>query len=262
MPPGLPSNPGGSTSWKTIDIIKMAMVKIGVLDPLETPSAGDASSVLGDFNLMIDSFNADHRYIYAHQFITGTITPLLQPHLIGPTGTPTFVVNQRPVQIEGANILLNSPGPNTVRSKIHVHQDFGDWWESQRAPNIQSVIPTDMYYEPDWPNGSMFLWIVPQVAYPLELQLWVVLSQLGLFDSFSLPQGYLNAVVYSLAEHIAPSFDQIFGPNLIMLKNEALKKIWGPNLIAPRLGTRDAGIPSAHQGTRSNYNYRTKQTNT
>jgi hypothetical protein len=246
----------------------MALVKLGVYDPVETLEGQDAADVQAQANLLIDSWNTDRRFIYANQFWTGMLTPNLQPHLIGPQGTNGFVMNQRPVKIEDANILLQANGAPpyinaaTVRCRVTVRQDKGKWWAAQLAPGIQSVLPTDMYYEEDWPNGSMYLWVVPTVAYPLEILFWTVLQQYRLTDTVFMPPGYLLAFVLSLAELIAPDFAAAWTPALDQLKRTALRRVQGPNLVSPRLGTCDAGIPGKRSGNRSNYNYLSKQFNT
>ena len=267
--PGSLTNAGASGSFKCLDIIRMAMAEIGAIDPREVPDGQEAITTLYKLNRLIDSWNADQRFVYANKFIYGLLTPNLQPHLIGPGGSANFNqadgINQRPVEIVEANILLNANaqapfiGQATVRVNVTVHQDKGSWWSKKIAPGIQSVIPTDMYYEPDWPNGSMFLWVVPTVAYPLELLVWTVLQQYGMDDVVYLPPGYLDGLVYDLAKSIAPSFQMQWTPLLEDLRRTALRRIQGPNLASPTFGTRDSGLPGKTTGTRSDYNYLTKQ---
>lgn len=263
------TNIGATGSFKCLDICRMAMIEIGALDPREDPDGQEALTCQYKFNRLIDSWNADSRFIFADTFFYGMLVPNLQPHLIGPTGTTGFNqaagINQRPMKIAGANILLNANatppyiGQTTVRVRVEIHQDKGKWWESKLAPGISSVIPTDMYYEPDWPNGSMFLWVVPTVAYPLELRLWTVLQQYQMSDGIFLPPGYLDALVYDLAKSIAPSFQMPWTPLLDEVRRKALMRLEGPNLASPTLETRDAGLPGKSTGTRSNFNYLTKQ---
>jgi len=270
--PGSYLNPGGTGSFKLLDLCKMAMVKIGAIDPAENPSGQEAADVQGQANILIDSWNAARAYIWANKFFTGLITPNLQPHQIGPTGTAGFNqaagILQRPVKILRASILLNalgaSPwiGQTTVRLKVLVHQDKGSWWAAKAAPGVASVTPTDMYYEEDWPNGSIFLWVVPTVAYPLELLLQTLISQYQLADTVTLPQGGTMAFVYSLAEMIAPDFDLPWTAGLEQLKRAALRRFTNLNITSPQMGTRDAGIPGGKgTGKRSDYNYISKQVN-
>src|SRR6266568_1090179 len=272
IPAGSYLNPGGTGSFKFLDICKMAMVKIGAIDPYDIPEPQEIADVQAQANILTDSWNAARDYIWANTFFTGLLTPNLQPHLIGPTGTAGFnqaaEILQRPVKILDANILLNALagppwiGQTTVRLTVHVHQDKGKWWSSKKAPGVQSVTPTDMYYEEDYPNGSMFIWVVPTVAYPLELLLQTLLAQYQLNDMVTLPQGGLMAFVYSLAEMIAPDFDLPWTNALEQLKRSALRRFTRLNITSPMMSTRDAGLPGGRQsGKRSDWNYRSKQTN-
>ena len=272
IPSGSYLNPGGTGAWKLLDICKMAMVKIGAIDPTEIPDGQEAADVQAQANILIDSWNAAKMYVWANKFFTGLLTPNIQPHLIGPGGTANFNqaagILQRPVKILDANILLNplaGPpwiGQATVRLTVRVHQDGGKWWASKKAPGVASVTPTDIYYEPDYPNGSMFVWVVPTVAYPLELLLQTLLAQYQLADTVVLPQGGLMTFVYSLAEMIAPDFDMPWTQGLEQLKRAALRRFTSLNIGSPQMGTKDAGIPGGNaSGKRSDWNYISKQTN-
>jgi hypothetical protein len=272
IPAGSYLNPGGTGTFKLLDLCRMAMIKIGALDPFDPIEAQEASDVQAQANILIDSWNAAREYVWANVFVTGLLTPNLQPHLIGPTGTVGFNqaagVLQRPVKILDANILLNALGgppwigQTTVRLTVHVHQDKGKWWAAKKAPGVANTTPTDMYYEPDFPNGAMYIWVVPNIAYPLELLVQTLLAQYQLNDTVSLPQGGVMAFVYSLAEMIAPDFDLPWTAGLEQLKRAALRRFTRLNIMSPEMGTRDAGIPGGVSGgKKSNYNYRSKQTN-
>jgi hypothetical protein len=272
LPTGSYLQPGGSGSWKFLDICKMAMVKIGAIDPTEIPDANELADVQGQANILADSWNAARAYVWANTIFVGKLTPNIQPHLIGPSGTANFNqaagILQRPTKILAANILLNALGAapwigqTTVRLHVTVHQDKGAWWMAKSAPGVASVTPTDIYYEEDFPNGSIFVWVVPTVAYPLELLLQTLLAQYALTDNVSLPQGGLMAFVYSLAEMIAPDFDLPWTQGLEQLKRAALRRFTNLNITSPVMSTKDAGIPGGKSyGKRSDYNYISKQVN-
>ena len=265
-------NAGGTGSFKLLDLCKMAMVKIGVIDPTEVPDGQEAIDVQQQANILIDSWNASRAYVYANRIFTGVISPNVQPHLIGPSGTVNFNqaagILQRPTKILRANILLNANavapfiGQTTVRLNVTVHQDKGSWWMSKNAPGVASVTPTDMYYEEDYPNGSMYLWVVPTVAYPLELLLQTLLVQYQLVDSVQLPPGGLGAFVYELAKMIAPDFDAQWTQILEDTRRKLLRAFTALNITTQPFGTRDAGLPGGkYSGKRSDYNYISKTIN-
>jgi hypothetical protein len=245
LPPGpvtIPAqNPGGSCHYKASDIITMAMLEIGAIDPDETPSGPEMNTGLYKLNRMLDAWNADRRYVYAMNFTQYPLIPNIQPTTIGPSGN--FVVPQRPVKIEEANIILNAGSNSAVRCPMAIRDK--DWWANKRTYAVPGTLPTDLYYQPGWPNGSLFIWIVPTVNYPIELVTWILLSQLALTDSFCFPPGYLDAVVYSLALSISPSFQRPISPDLRELCRQAVQRIMGPNTASPTIATQDAGMPDA-----------------
>jgi hypothetical protein len=232
----------------------MAMIEIGAIDPNEQVSGPESSTGLAKLNRMLDSWNVDGRYVYAVVFNNYVLTANLQPHTIGPTGV--LVVPQRPVKVLDANIILNPGGATAVRSPVSVHngKQGAEWWAAKRAFAVTGTIVTDLYYEEDWQNGSLFLWPVPQNAQTLELETWTVLAQLQLTSSFCMPPGYMDAVVYSLAEALCPSFGKEVTLTLEKLKVDAVRRIQGLNTAAPLIATRDAGMP---QTQRPYFNYRT-----
>lgn len=257
LPPGAPAipaqQPGATCSLKAVDIITAAMLEIGAIDPNEVISGPEAATGLQKLNRILDAWNTDKRYVYAEQFDQYLIHTNTQPQTIGPSGF--FVVNQRPVEIRDAQIILqnNSPADN-IRYPLNL-RDY-DWWAKKSSYAVVGTLPTDLYYEPDWPNGSIFLWPAPTVAYLLELVTWTLINQVKLTTVMCLPPGYSDAVIYSLAVSLCPSFQTVASRELVMLMKFALDRIFSPNIHSPRIGTRDAGVPQ-QQRHHPYFNYRT-----
>lgn len=225
------------------DIITNALMEIGAYAPGESLSAADANFGLGKLNDILDEWAARKAFAYNVAFQQFTLTPGHAPHLIGPgLGAPDFAVVQRPVRIEGATIIINS-GPAAVDVPINVSRD-ADWWNGQRVKSLQSSIPTDLYYSPDWPNGALNFWPVPNTNYGVRLEMWGLLSQfVNLTDTFSLPPAYRQALTLTLAEYLAAPFGTQASPLLLgraMKAREALQK---NNLKSPKTSSTDVGVP-------------------
>jgi hypothetical protein len=244
---------GGTCSLKGVDIIKQAMLEIGAIDPNENPTGPESSLGLIKLNRMLDAWNVDKKYVYTVNFAQYVIVPNLQPHLIGPSGTAGWIVNQRPVKLESAEIILNNVTPN-IRYPLNVRD--ATWWAQKSSYQVTGTLPTDVYYEPDWPNGSLFIWPVPTIAYPLELQTWTILNEVQLNQQICLPPGYLDCICYELAIALCPSFQTQASRELLGLAKVARDRIFSPNIKSPRIGTRDAGIPQQEKH-RATFNYRT-----
>jgi len=237
------------------DLLANAMKEIGALSSGETFSPDEKTDVLGKLNRMLDRWNTQRLYAYNVNFANYTLTPNLSPHTIGPTGT--FTVSVRPVEIKAAALILNNVTPN-VTMPLGIRDD--DWWANQRVKTLKTSVPTDLYYSPDFPNGSLYLWPIPTTAYGLELESRVLLSSVVATDTLNLPQGYEDAITLSLAEDICPMFDKTPHTLLVSGAMRARAAIKSTNSFSPRISTVDSGMPSGG-GTRTNWNYLTGRVN-
>lgn len=226
------------------------MQEINAVGAGETPPGEQLEFVRGKMARLFDNWNADHGASYAQVFTEYTLTPNLAPHTIGPTGT--FVVAQRPVSLDGANLILNTSSPN-INIQINLRDE--GWWLNQAVPDLTSSIPTDLYYAPKWPNGELNFWPVPKTAYGVQLETRTLLTALGLDTTFSLPPGYQDAITLTLAESICSAFEKATpSPTLAIDAAKARARIFGNNSISHRIQTQDAGMPE-RIGPRSNFNW-------
>lgn len=234
------------------DILTEALIEIGALDPGDDMGDRARTTAERKFDGLIDLWNAKGASAYAHQFNTYVLTPALAPHTIGPTGT--FVVAAgRPVAIEDAGLVLTNVTPN-VRRPITVRDK--DWWAAQQVKSLSTSIPTDVHYEPTWPNGKLFFWPVPTTAYSVELTTKLLLSALTIDDSFDLPFGYRTAITLTLAEDLVTPMAADLPVLLPGKASEARGIIFGNNRVTPRIATRDAGMPRGTRGKTFNYETR------
>jgi hypothetical protein len=221
-----------------LDIITDALLEIEAYGPADLPpSASDAALGLRLLNRELDAWAALKRYVYSVGFTAYTLTPNHQPHLIGPgLVAPDFAATQRPVRIEGADLIL----PTGVDLPLNLRDD--DWWLNQRVKSIATTTPTDLYYSPDWPNGSLFLWPIPTTGYGLRLETWGLISQFAaLSDAFSFPPGYKKALVLTLAERLCRPFGRPTRADLTEDAKKARADIQTNNAKSPRIASADFG---------------------
>lgn len=230
-------------------IISDAYDEIGVYSVGEQVSAAESAYGLRKLNQLFDDWNAQRCGVYAQQFVTYTLTPSLSPHTIGPTGT--FTVAQRPVTLDGANLILDNASP---ASYLPITLRDADWWDAQTTPTIETSTPTDVYYQPSWPNGQLFFWPVPSQAYDVELQTRVLLSSaVTLDDDFSLPPGYQTAITLTLAERLAPGLGKPPRPDLAAQAAAARARVFANNDVTPRVASADYGMQGPGGGIRADF---------
>lgn len=245
------------------NVVQDALFELGLFSPTTPIPSSDETYALSKLSRLVDTWNAIREAVYTVTFQTFTIVPGLggtsSPVTIGPD-TATFTVVQRPVAIEGANVVLNS-GVNAIRIRVDIIDD--DHYRAISMPNITATWPTQLYYSPDWPsatdrNGRIFLNPVPTAANGLELWLRVLLAQQGINDLFSMPPGYKDAITLTLAESMLVPYGLAGTPRAAGIEKAAMKAravIFDLNTAPPSVATQDVGMPRQSSRTRSNWNY-------
>jgi len=221
-----------------LDICTDALREIGVLGAIDPALGEDAAFVLGKLNRILDNWNAERQAVYESVFASYTLTPALQPHTIGPTGT--FVVTQRPQSIEAANLVDTTVTPN-VRFPLALRDDA--WWAAVPVQATTGTYPTDLVYSPSWPNGELTLYPVPTAALGLELLTRLVLADVTLTTAFSMPPGYRDALILTLAEDCLGAYGRPVPPMLPSRAATARHRILVANTEIPVLKPRDSGMP-------------------
>ena len=186
------------------DLITSALSDMGILAAGETPTADDARDALDALNRLLDQWAAENLTIFTVTRTTHAITSNDNTYTVGPTGDIAIV---RPVFFESIKFQDTSVSP-TIEYNLVPHTE--DSWAQVRIKELTSVFPNSYYYNPTYPNGTIYLWPVPTSA-TLELVLyaWTAVAQLAsLSASMALPPGYARAIVKNLAVDLAPAYEK------------------------------------------------------
>ena len=265
MPISPPVTPPPPLSYTVLDLVTDALIEIGAVAPGEYPGDAEGQWAFRKFNYLIDEWQALERYVFSYQYNVYTLVAGLSPHTIGPSGTATFSTapQPRPVRLESAALLLNiSPGQVDNLMNIRDH----DWWALNQVKNIQTNVPTDVYYDPTSPDGSLYFWPVPNSQQQVRLQFWQTVSQFtaitdpigGPGGPGTLPQAYRAALMYSLAERLIAGSNRPESPALTKAALTARSAVFSNNAKSPRMHTNDSGMPkSGSTGVRGDFNWAT-----
>jgi len=251
-------------TYRCLDILTDALIEIGALAPGEQAGADEAQWAFRKLNYLLDVWAARKNYVYSNTFNTYVLVPGLSPHTIGPNGA-TYNVTQRPVKVEAATIILNNVNPNVeVPLKI---RDEKWWMDEVTIKALQTSQPTDLFYSPDWPNGSLYFWPVPDTNYGVRLMVWGILAQFqaitdpigGPGGSTTIPPAYRAAMMLSLAEDMLPGSKRDANQVLLTKAAQARMAVFGNNTPVPRTSTQDSGVPGPDNSTKqSNFNYKSR----
>lgn len=233
----------------TQDYLTTALRELGIVDVTEqSPDASLSNLALGLLNRILDDWNAERGAVYADVFAPLVNLVIgLNPHTIGVTGATWAVSGNRPVSIEG--IRLTTDGGETFLAPLY-KQDAA-WWQNLAAPGTQSDYPTDFFYDPTWPNGSIYFYPEPGSS-SVQAELWyrIVLAQLALPDVISLPPGYQSAITETLKEKLTelPMYKSLATQDIKDAARKARATAFGNNVPVPTLCTQDSGMATGGRG--------------
>lgn len=254
--------------YTALDVITDAMIEVGMLAPGEVPDSETGQWAFRKLNYLVDEWEAQAGKVYSYNFSVFTLVAALSPHTIGPSGTATFStgLQPRPTRIESASLLLNesAPSPNGVVD-LPINIRDAAWWAGQQVKGIQTNVPTDLYYDPTNPDGSIYFWPVPNVQRQVRLQLQNLLSQyIAITDPLggpggvgTLPPAYRAALMYTLAERLCPGSKLQAMPELKEQAVVARAALFSNNAKSPRIASQDFGMPrsGSKSGTRGDFNW-------
>jgi hypothetical protein len=262
-----PPNTEPVLSYRVLDLCNDAAIEVGILAPGENLDGDTGQWIFRKSNYLLDTWATSKKYVYASAFTNYTLPVNLvvladgsAVATIGPAPGATYFAVQRPVKILSASAIINNTSP-PVLAPIEIRDS--QWWAGVTLPGITSMYPTDLFYNPTFPNGELHLWPVGNTAFGLRLETWVLLSQFGSITdpiqgpgaAYTVPPGYRHAMMLSLAELLGGTPSQ-------SLKGDAAAAraaIFTNNATPANISTLDSGMPGGHEGRRSStFNYRTR----
>jgi hypothetical protein len=223
-----------------LEMIRRSMRLINVLAAGEAPVAQEQNDGLTTLNAMLDSWSINKLNVYALQEDTHTLVAGTATYTIGSGAT---INTDRPLEIQRAFVRRG-----TVDYPLDI---IGDKYYAEVPDKTVTGTPEELYYNPLYPNGSITLFPVPDVAYTLHIYQWEQLQSFtSLTTSLSLPPGYENAIVYNLAVDMAPEYG-VEAPSLVMrLASKYLGDVKRKNKKPIYAGTEVVSL-SDSKGTRS-----------
>lgn len=236
------------------DLITDALSEIRYARAGDVLAPDDMAFGLRALNRLIDGWNADKTQIWTANFSDFTLTPNHNPHTIGPAAD--FVVTKRPVEIENAELNLGSD--------TFVPLDLLDDYQyaNLSVPNLSASLPTAIYYSPNYvpqvEQGACYFWPISSQALVVRLWMRIVLGSVLETDEVSLPQGYEDALMLTLAERLAAPFGQVLAQTTVRKATEARQKIRVNNSTLTRL-TSDG--PKGRKIGVSSFNWRSRTFN-
>ena len=192
-----------------LSVIQQALEKDKVYAPGVAINAADIARGLSLLNQMQESWSNEHLACFANLEQSFPLQVGVGSYTIGTGG----VINKaRPLEI--------LPGPGHAYLVDVNANRFGmdvvtqEQWNQIGLLNQSSQLPTTLFYDPQYPLGIINIFPLPLIAYTVYFD-----SRLALVDlptvqtNFSLPPGYITAIVDNLAIKLWPYYKQGDPPN-------------------------------------------------
>lgn len=155
------------------------------------------------------------------------------PTWLTPSGQPA------PPQLDGMNLVLDTSNPST---DLIVNVRDAAWWRNNQVKAITSTIPTDVYYQSDFPNASLNFWPIPTFAYQARLETRQVITKVtDLTTQFVAPLTYEECILVELACEVSGPLSKQISPDLAAKRRLATAALEGNNISSPRIASADIG---------------------
>jgi hypothetical protein len=209
-------------------IIRRALGHLGIVALGQTVKPGDAADCLIALNTMLDGWAVENLYAYATQTITGTLPANTQTRTIGPTGQ--LVATPRPVRLEDG-CFFSVGGIDYPLDTINEAE-----FNSIGLKAVSSLGPRWVFYNPTLPNGVLHFHLRAAASVALSLVVQQRISSFAsLTQQYTLPPGYERALVFSLAEEVAASYEREVPPTVARNAAMARRNIKRVNVVVPQL---------------------------
>jgi hypothetical protein len=222
-----------------LQLITRSLRMIGQLGPGRGASTTEATDALAVLNSFVDSLNAERTTVYNILRSEHTLTPSLDPHTIGTSGTFNTT---RPARLERAGIIAAGSGEEMP---LRVYNNVQEW--AAKGNKSTTGEPGDLYYEPSYPLAKLHLYPVPSTAATLVLYGWSPIAQFAATsDTVAFPPGYEDMLASNLAVRLGPEWNRPLRPETIDLARVSLAKIRSMNAPAPTLSCDSALLGRGH----------------
>lgn len=181
-----------------LDIIKGSMRLLGALEAGATPSGEDTTDALAALNDLLEQLSLERLMIYEVARETFAWPSGQASRTIGATGQ---LVTGRPERLEDGCFIRDSNGYDYPLRLENLEQ------YQRHGIKTQPGIPASIFYSPGFPNGTLYLYPVPDASMTLGLASLKAFTSFALpSTSVSLPPGYKRMLQLNLAVVMAPEW--------------------------------------------------------
>jgi len=229
------------------DLIESALRKINILGVGQSLSADEAQDALETLNQMISSWSVEGYLIYNETQESFTLSGAVASYTIG--SGQTFNTS-RPLEIIAA-FVRQAGSSNDYNLTLFDERQY-----ALIPDKTAEDMPEILYYNANYPNGTIYLYPVPYDGSALHIYSRKELSSFStLQTTVNLPAGWEQAIVFNLAVLLAPEYEREASPTVKMTAANSKKSI----KVATRRNDNDSRFLEDTLTRRGNFNILTGQ---
>lgn len=204
------------------DVINFAAKEANIMASGETLNSDEYADCLSALNAMLAAWNVEEITVYTIVNFSHALTANTGTYTIGPAGTFNTT---RPTKIKAASVT-QSNGVGGPLKIIDVEE-----WNEITEKSLTGIQPKVLYCDYNYPLATLYVHPRSSTTPTLDLWMWEELTGFAnLTDTFDLPPGYLEAVWYNLAVHLAVMFGKAVSDDLRSLAQARKSAIGGLNV--------------------------------
>lgn len=227
-----------------LDLINLALLDAGVIGVGQTANAEDTNNAWTRLLFLLQQWQRKRYLVFQMQEL-GLVSTGAQSYTIGPGAQ--FNTPIRPDRLDNGCFFrqLVQSSPNQVDYPLELIESWEDY--SRICLKQLSTFPAYVFYNPGYPQGTVYFWPVPQAGiYQMFLLAKINLStlftsQTTVLDQI-LPNEYFQALYLSLAEILRTAYRLPVDPILTQRAKEAREVLRGANTALARLRMPDSMI--------------------
>ena len=232
------------------DIVTQALKANGIGALGQTPNSADLADGFAWLQRLLAQWQRK-RWLVWHLVDTALASSGLLSYSVGVGG---YYNIPRPDQIEGAYARLmtngtytgaptpTQPGILNIDYPLYLIQSYEEY--ARISIKGLQTFPGAVFYDAAFPLGNVFFWPVPDRQFELHILTKETLQQfVSLTDTVLMPPEYEEAMIWSLAARLRPSYGLQPDPTITAAMSVALQTLRIANLQIPEL-LLPSGLPN------------------
>lgn len=205
------------------DVVRGALRLIGVVTPIEPPSAEEADDALSVMNQMLASWASSRMSSASVPLTSFALTAGDGEYTIGDGGDIDTI---QPTGLYRAHVTNGGLDYPVRLISLGEYQDIADKSSTGDIPEVMAI-------RPGYPLATLYLYPVPGTGNTLVMDKIAPMADLALGDEMPYPPVAIRAIRYNLAIELAPEYGAKVPTEIVAIADQSMQAWRRVNLQTP-----------------------------